>query len=150
MSATISSTGGPIYFFRAHEHPYGFLSQWFDAPFTTPSPDPDAEPITFSTTEQYMMYQKAILFKDAEVADQIMLAVTPKEHKSLGRKVKNVDGDVWGAQRERIVEEGNWNKFCSSKKGSKWRDMLLQTGDRELVEVGKASSLSIHVIDHSD
>ena len=97
-----------------------------------------------------MMYQKAILFKDAEVADQIMLAVTPKEHKSLGRKVKNVDGDVWGAQRERIVGEGNWNKSCSSKKGSKWRDMLLQTGDRELVEVGKASSLSIHVIDHSD
>ncbi|KAL8644743.1 MAG: hypothetical protein Q9226_007611 [Calogaya cf. arnoldii] len=134
MSATISSTGGPVYFFREHEHPYGFLSQWFHAPFTAPPPDPDAEPMTFSTTEQYMMYQKAMLFNDVAVADQIMLAVTPKEHRSLGRKVKNFDGAVWEAQREMIVEAGNWNKFCNSKKGSKWRDMLLQTGDRELVE----------------
>ncbi|KAL8728400.1 MAG: hypothetical protein Q9166_005445 [cf. Caloplaca sp. 2 TL-2023] len=134
MSATISSTGGPIFFFREHEHPYGFLSQWFDAAFTAPSPEPTAEPMAFSTTEQYMMYQKAILFKDTVVADQIMLAITPKEQKALGRKVKNFDGDVWNAHREKIVEEGNWHKFCSSKKGSQWKDMLVQTGERELVE----------------
>ncbi len=141
MSATISSTGGPIYFFREHEQPYGFLSQWFNAPFTAPSPDPDAEPMTFSTTEQYMMYQKAILFKDSDIADQIMLATTPAKQRSLGRKVKNFDRVVWDAHREEIVEEGNWNKFCSSKKGSKWKEMLVQTGNRELVEVGKASKL---------
>ncbi|CAO1596705.1 hypothetical protein XANCAGTX0491_000537 [Xanthoria calcicola] len=139
MSATISSTGGPIYFFRAHEHPYGFLSQWFDAPFTaasssSPDPDPDATPLTFRTAEQYMMYRKARLFGDAEVAAQIMLAITPKEHKALGRKVKNFDGTVWDAIREDIVEEGNWSKFCSSKNGARWRDMLLETGDRDLVE----------------
>ncbi|KAL8748849.1 MAG: hypothetical protein Q9199_008034 [Rusavskia elegans] len=134
MSAIISSTGGPVYFFREHEHPYGFLSQWFDAPFTAPSPDLDAMPMTFRTTEQYMMYRKAVLFRDAKVADQIMLAITPKEHKSLGRKVKNFNGIVWDAHREEIVDEGNWSKFCSSKNGSKWRDMLLKTGDRDLVE----------------
>lgn len=137
MSATISSTGGSIFFFREHEHPYGFLSQWFDAPFTAPAPDSTAEHVTFSTTEQYMMYQKAILFKDTGVADQIMLATTPKEHKRLGRKVENFDGHTWDVHREQIVEEGNWHKFCSSKMGSKWKDMLLQTGDRELVEVRK-------------
>lgn len=84
-----------------------------------------------------MMYRKARLFGDAEVAAQIMLAITPKEHKALGRKVKNFDGTVWDAIREDIVEEGNWSKFCSSKNGARWRDMLLETGDRDLVEVGK-------------
>ncbi|KAL8799810.1 MAG: hypothetical protein Q9182_005605 [Xanthomendoza sp. 2 TL-2023] len=134
MSATISSIGGPIYFFREHEHPYGFLSQWFDAPFNAPAPNPASELMTFGTTEQYMMYHKAILFKDTDIADQIMLATTPKEHKGLGRKVKNFDGDTWNAHREHIVEEGNWNKFCNSKMGSKWKDLLVQTGGRELVE----------------
>lgn len=151
MSATIASTGGPIYFFREHEHPYGFLSQWFDAPFTaasssSPDPDPDATPLTFRTAEQYMMYRKARLFGDAEIAAQIMLAITPKEHKALGRKVKNFDGTVWDANREGIVEEGNWSKFCSSKNGARWRDMLLETGDRDLVEVGKGvlGSITVH------
>ncbi|KAL8674068.1 MAG: hypothetical protein Q9168_001529 [Polycauliona sp. 1 TL-2023] len=131
MSATHSPTSFPVYFFREYEEPFGFLSQWFDAPFTAPT----SKPMTFRTTEQYMMYQKAILFEDAEVADQIMLAKTPKEQKALGRKVKNFDGDVWDAHRENIVEQGNWYKFCSSKKGgSKWKDMLCETGDRELVE----------------
>ncbi|KAL8996275.1 MAG: hypothetical protein Q9169_004160 [Polycauliona sp. 2 TL-2023] len=137
MSGTISSTGGPVYFFREYEHPYGFLSQWFNASFAAPTGNPDTEPMTFRTTEQYMMYQKAILFDDSKIADEIMLAKTPKEHKALGRKVENFDGDVWEAHREEIVEEGNWNKFCSSNKGSKYEVMLLETGDRELVEAGK-------------
>lgn len=49
-----------------------------------------------------MMYRKALLFGDAEVAERIMLAITPKEHKALGRKVKNFDGTVWDARREGI------------------------------------------------
>ncbi|KAL9036266.1 MAG: hypothetical protein Q9180_004397 [Flavoplaca navasiana] len=134
MSGNISSTGGPVYFFREYEHPYGFLSQWFDAPFTAPSGVPDPDSMTFKTTEQYMMYHKAILFDDADIAHQIMLAKLPKEHKALGRKVKNFNGDIWEAHRVQIVEQGNWNKFCSSNEGSKWRDMLRKTGDRELVE----------------
>lgn len=136
MSSTISSTGGPIYFFREHEHPYGFLSQWYNTAFTAVSPDPDAAPMTFTTTEQYMMYHKAMLFNDREIADQIMLADTPKLQQALGRKVKNFDSETWNAHREKIVEEGNWNKFCNSKSGTTLRDMLVKTGKRELVEVG--------------
>ncbi|KAI4170278.1 MAG: hypothetical protein LQ346_008876 [Caloplaca aetnensis] len=118
MDSTIPATGGPVYFFREHEHPYGFLSQWFNASFTVPSPDLDAEPMTFATTEQYMMYNKAILFKDRETAKKIMLAHTPKQQQALGRKVKNFDEKIWIANREKIVEEGNWRKFCNSKNGS--------------------------------
>ncbi|KAL8733784.1 MAG: hypothetical protein Q9181_003452 [Wetmoreana brouardii] len=134
MSSTISSSGSPVYFFREHEHPYGFLSQWFKTSFTAPSPDKADHTMTFRTTEQYLMYHKAMLFKDQETADQIMLAPTPRKQKALGRKVKNFNGKVWDAHREQIVEDGNWNKFCDSKDASKLRDMLLETGDRELVE----------------
>lgn len=127
-----------MYFFREHEHPYGFLSQWYETSFTAPSPDPTAKPMTFRSTEQYMMYHKAVLFKDLETGNQIMLADTPKKQKALGRKVKNFHGETWNAHREKIVEEGNWNKFCNSKEGTKLKDMLVETGDRELVEVREA------------
>ncbi|KAL8919879.1 MAG: hypothetical protein Q9208_006551 [Pyrenodesmia sp. 3 TL-2023] len=137
MDATIPATGSPVYFFREYEHPYGFLSQWYNTSFTAPSPDLDAKPMTFATTEQYMMYHKAILFKDTDTANQIMLAHTPKQQQALGREVKNFDGKSWNAYRERIVEEGNWHKFSNSESGTKLSDMLVETGDRELVEWGE-------------
>ncbi|KAI4186056.1 MAG: hypothetical protein L6R41_003728 [Letrouitia leprolyta] len=135
MSSATSPTEGPVYFFREHECPYGFLSQWFEAPFTAPTPDSIVPPMTFRTAEQYMMYHKAILFNDPKTGDQIMLADTPKKQKALGRKVKNFDHKIWNAHREEIVEEGNWYKFCNSKKGIKLSKMLADTGERELVEV---------------
>ncbi|KAL8954146.1 MAG: hypothetical protein Q9222_000029 [Ikaeria aurantiellina] len=91
-------------------------------------------PMTFWTTEQYMMYHKAIVFKDTDTANEIMLAETPKEQKALGRKVKNFDNKIWNKHREGVVEEGNWNKFCNSKEGNELKEMLVATGDRELVE----------------
>ncbi|KAL8828122.1 MAG: hypothetical protein Q9170_006742 [Blastenia crenularia] len=152
MSSTVSSTGGPVYFFREYEHPHGFLSQWFETLFTAPATEPTAQPMTFRTTEQYMMYHKAVLFKDTETANKVMLADTPKEQKALGRKVKNFDEKTWNAHREKIVEEGNWNKFCNSKHGVKLRDMLLETGDRELIEASPFDKIwgigySAHIAD---
>lgn len=144
MSSTILSAGDPVYFFREYDHPYGFLSQWFESSFTAPSPDDASKSVVFRTTEQYMMYHKALLFRDIDTAQQIMLATTPRKQKALGRKVKNFDGKQWDAHREQIVENGNWNKFCHSKDGTNLKDMLLGTGDRELVEAratGRSSSL---------
>lgn len=133
----LSSTGGPIFFFREFEEPYGFLSQWYPCSFTAPAPPSagkDASHITFLTTEQYMMYQKAIMFNDHEVADQIMLEPGPEKQKSLGRKVKGFDHEKWDKEKEKVVEEGNWWKFTQPKVGD-MRTMLLETGHRELVEV---------------
>lgn len=86
-----------------------------------------------------MMYQKAILFKDLEVADKILQATEPAEHKMLGREVKGFDKDVWCKNRERIVEDGNFFKFSHNEEGSEdLKEMLLETGNRELVEVSLA------------
>ena len=81
-----------------------------------------------------MMYHKAILFNDTEIAEKIMEAKKPAQAKALGRKVKGFDGKKWNANREKIVEEGNWNKFINGEELG-LKEKLLDTGDRELVEV---------------
>lgn len=47
----------PVYFWREFEAEVGYLSQWYESTF-------DHNGITFTTTEMWMMYQKAQLFKD--------------------------------------------------------------------------------------
>jgi len=44
--------------------------------------------IKFMCNEQYIMYSKAILFGDYEIAKKIMEAKNPVEIKKLGRSVK--------------------------------------------------------------
>jgi len=41
----------------------------------------------------------------------------------------------FGADKSRIVEEGNYHKFTKAKSNPDMLRMLLDTGDRELVEV---------------
>jgi len=88
-----------------------------------------------------MMYNKAILFHDNEIAKQIMATSNPRKQKSLGRKVKGFDDKKWNEHRERIVEEGNWHKFCNAKEEVDLKDKLLATGDRELVEASPLDSI---------
>ena len=42
--------------------------------------------------------------------------------------------------KSRIVEEGNYHKFTKSKESKHFTKMLLDTGDRELVEVSRIES----------
>ncbi len=90
--------------------------------------------MTFLTTEQYMMYQKAIVFKDDEIANKIILEPNPRKQKGLGRKVKGFDPKKWDKEKQKVVEDGNWWKLTQPKEGN-MRKMLLGTGHRELVEV---------------
>jgi ribA/ribD-fused uncharacterized protein len=91
---------------------------------------------TFHFAEQYMMYSKAVLFGAPDIADSILAASTPRECKSLGRLVPNFTDEEWNPVKERIVEEGNYAKFTRGvgDDGKKIRDILMGTGDRELVE----------------
>ncbi|KAL0265092.1 hypothetical protein SLS55_001051 [Diplodia seriata] len=128
MSSTILGSDtekSPIYFWREYDEPYGFLSQWYDCAF-------HHEGITYRTAEMWMMVQKAKLFGDTEIAHKMLAAPTPAKQKSLGRKVRNFNHGVWDENKVRIVEEGNWWKFTSSKEKAQLADMLLATGDREL------------------
>ncbi|KAH8808161.1 hypothetical protein F5884DRAFT_857704 [Xylogone sp. PMI_703] len=121
---------GPIYFWKPHGSEYGFLSQWHESPFQ----DAD-KAITYSSAEQYMMYQKAVLFEDHEIGAKILETTSPREQKSLGRKVRNFDDDVWKKNRSRIVTGGSYCKFVYSlAEDEGLKQKLLATGKRELVE----------------
>ena len=78
-----------------------------------------------------MMYHKALVMGDREIADKILAAPHPSEAKALGRQVRNFDRVKWDAQADRVVEEGNWLKFTQNEELKK---VLLGTGDKELVE----------------
>ncbi|MDR3221580.1 MAG: NADAR family protein [Candidatus Accumulibacter sp.] len=87
--------------------------------------------LQFCCAEQYMMYYKAILFRDAESARRIREETSPRLHQQLGRGVKGFDPEVWRDFREDIVFTGNVLKFSQNEN---LKALLLATGDKLLVE----------------
>lgn len=100
------------------------FSQWFTGKF-------EENGIVYKTAEHYMMAGKARLFNDAEILEKILQASTPNQVKALGRKVKNFDPNVWNEHKYEIVKQGNLLKFSQN---NKYKDFLLSTGDKILVE----------------
>lgn len=90
-----------------------FLSQWFECKFIE-------DGITFNSAEQYMMYRKAILFNDINIAKLILQKKSQREIKALGRIVSNFDDKIWKLHREKIVFQGNYLKFSQN------RDLLIR------------------------
>ena len=113
------------YFFRPYSA-NGVCSNWYTSSFIINN-------TAFSCVEQYMMYRKAMLFKDAEVASKILLTNNPKEIKALGRKVKNFNEETWKEHRMDIVCDGVLQKFKQNSKLNKWmKDLYKQYGDNLL------------------
>jgi ribA/ribD-fused uncharacterized protein len=101
------------------------FSQWHRSPFE------DKEGQVYTTGEQYMMAQKAVLFGDGASYAKIISTHNPKLCKAIGRKVKNFDEDVWVDNRERIVYEGNFMKFSQNRV---LRKTLMNTKNTCIVE----------------
>jgi len=102
----------------------GLFSQWFASSF-------EIDGKKFNAAEQYMMYKKALLFGDNEIANAIMRTRDPKEQKSLGRQVRGFDEDVWKSHCKQYVYEANYAKFTQNE------DLLhefVSHGDKEIVE----------------
>lgn len=100
------------------------FSQWFPGSF-------EENGITYKTAEHYMMAGKARLFNDPETEKEILSANTPNQAKALGRKVKNFNPILWDEHKYQIVTQGNFLKFSQNQK---FKDFLLSTGDKVLVE----------------
>ena len=82
----------------------GYLSNWFRSDFII-------DGIKFSSAEQYMMYQKALVFDDFDTAGKILKTDDVREIKSLGRQVKNYDENTWSGLRQVVVYNGLLEKF---------------------------------------
>ena len=102
----------------------GYLSNWYLSEFTV-------DDITFSSMEQYMMYEKAILFHDQETAKKILQKDNVAEIKALGRIVQNFDDTVWVKSREEIVYKGVLEKF---RQNPELRKRLERTGEEIIAE----------------
>ena len=101
----------------------GTMSQWAKSQFVI-------DGVEFNTCEQYMMYKKALMFGDFDVAEQIMKAEKPREQKALGRKVKGFVKDTWETYCREIVYDANVAKFTQNES---MREELMFTGNRTLV-----------------
>lgn len=79
----------------------GIFSNWANVPegikFTNPN---TGENMTFESSEQLFMYLKACYFGDSEIAKKILETRSPKEAKSLGRKVRGFNEGLWEKARE--------------------------------------------------
>lgn len=103
---------------------HGPFSQWHQCKFTI------AE-VEYNSAEQYMMAEKAKLFNDEETLAKIMSTISPRTQKSLGRKVKNFDPEIWQNNAKCIVFKGNIAKFSQNQE---LLDQLINTQGTTLVE----------------
>ena len=110
--------------FHNPEEVNGYLSNWFLSDF-------EIDGIRFSSMEQYMMYQKAVLFCDDKIAKQIRNTSDVGKIKALGRAVKNYDDVLWNGMRQIVVYEGLLEKF---RQNSELQEKLLATGKSLLAE----------------
>ena len=103
--------------------PLGF-SQWTLSPFTV-------DLVEYGCAEQLIMASKARLFGDDSTLSAIPATDDPREHKRLGRQVRQFDHDTWLHERENIAFRGNLAKFSQNEN---IRLALLHTGERRLAE----------------
>ncbi|RQS12145.1 NADAR family protein [Burkholderia sp. Bp8998] len=87
--------------------------------------------VTFTSTEQFMMYAKAMLFEDIDTASKILAASSPREQKRLGRAVRGFDNAIWERCRESIMFVGCREKF---RQNAELAAVLRDTGSSVLVE----------------
>lgn len=100
------------------------FSQWFPCQF-------EEDGIVYKTAEHYMMASKAKLFNDFEVLENILKANSPNQAKSLGRKVKNFDSQIWDEHKYEVVKQANVLKFSQNQE---FKEFLLSTNDKIIVE----------------
>ncbi|NKY58523.1 NADAR family protein [Nocardia flavorosea] len=127
-----ASESGPVKYlpFWGHQpRPDGeigasYLSQWWPVQFTV-------DGVVFATAEHYMMWRKALLFDDYDIAEKIVAAAHPGAAKKLGRSIRGFADETWAEHRFGIVVSGNLAKFGQHEQLCRF---LLNTGSRVLVE----------------
>jgi ribA/ribD-fused uncharacterized protein len=85
----------------------------------------------YSSTEQFMMYHKAMLFFDIESAKKIMTTTDVRKIKAFGREVKFFNSKVWDYYKAEIVYTGNKAKFTQN---GVFKEMLISTNGKTIVE----------------
>jgi len=96
----MKETSEYIFFFGNKDH----FSNFYKTDF-------EVDNVKFTCGEQYIMYNKALIFNDHEIADKILGEQNPYKIKMLGRKVKNFDEKRWADSRFDITFKGIYAKY---------------------------------------
>lgn len=99
-------------------------SNWTCSPFTLNGK-------RYNCVEQYMMAEKARLFKDERTLKKIMAATDPADQKRYGREVQGFDERKWSSVCFDVVLRGNLEKY---RQNEELCQKLLATGDLTFVE----------------
>lgn len=110
------------------------FSNWYvlEQPFV------DEDGHKFSTSEHYMMYAKAKLFKDDAIAAKVLSCKSADEAKKLGRLVEGFDKTTWDEKCVQLVAKGCELKFSQDEL---CKTRLMSTGDLILVEAAPRDTI---------
>lgn len=100
------------------------FSQWWPCEF-------EHNGNTYQSSEHWMMAEKARLFNDLEIVEQVLEADSAAKAKALGRKVKGFDPIIWDKHKYEIVIKGNLLKFNQNEE---LKNYLIGTRNRILTE----------------
>lgn len=112
-----------IGFFRPYDL-YGEFSNWYLCDFCYAGQD-------FISSEQALMWSKAKMFGDEEIAEKILQTTDQGQIKKLGRQVKNYDDKKWAEARYNIMVAILHEKFSQN---IELEAVLLSTVGAELYE----------------
>ena len=127
----VNGTLYPAVYFHKPEEPYGFLSNWWVAPFVL-------DGMRFSSVEQYIMYKKCAWFGDKDAAQAVLATDDPAKQQAIARKAKGYHDAVWKGVRQAVAMRGLAEKFVQNP------DLLKQlqaTGNSYLVECAKSDRI---------
>ncbi|MEM6298226.1 MAG: NADAR family protein [Bacteroidota bacterium] len=116
---------------RSNELTKSCFSQWYESSFVV-------NEVEYLTAEHYMMAEKALLFGDKTIYEEIIHSKKAGEAKALGRKVSGFDQKVWEEHRFEVVVKGNFHKFSQNPELAQF---LKDTGSRVLVEASPVDTI---------
>lgn len=102
----------------------GPFSNWAKVQFTYKG-------VLFSSSEQAMMWEKAMAFNDLIAAKMILAVSDPSKQKALGRKIRDYIDEKWAAVRFELVTDILRHKFLQDLESYR---ALMETRDKILVE----------------
>ena len=85
----------------------------------------------YSSTEQFIMHQKAKLFWDAESANQIMKSNNPVVAKGVGKRIKGYKAEIWNSSCTDVMKTALKAKFSQNPELA---SILKKTGNNVLIE----------------
>ena len=85
----------------------------------------------FHSAEQWIQYQKALMFGDSYMANRILLADTPMECKRLSYKINGVNREKWHSDGYEVCFAGVHEKFMQNQS---LLQLLKTTSPKILVE----------------